>query len=401
MAKTTYASKVCKKVSVYRFYQEIKTNGPLKKEFESKLELSISGTELAKQRPNPKLDFDYLRGDEFGLTKNTFSLSAIHTVELGSKRQKRLDKALLDSQLQSKILKLSLYKQYVEKIKKYQRLGQLKVINEVLKEAISTFKKISNKLQTRKGLNPEERISLSTLKLATNEYKSKLNDSLNEYEVLKGEISFLLECSIGEVDYKPFDFSAMPKGNKDFPGGVIDLEKLKIKSAQANLEVEKSLGYSDLSIGPQIEYEQTGNDELYSAGFVLSFDLPLFHSNTGGKIVASKKLVAQKISSESKIKLLQIKVKKLRLKFNRSLDALSKMLDLKATERKHQEIERLFSRGIVSMALTIEAHRQNLDYITSRFETEMDLLDVIEEMILLTGDEKMIDKYLFNKRSKQ
>ena len=81
------------------------------------------------------------------------------------------------------------------------------------------------------------------------------------------------------------------------------------------------------------------------------------------------------------------------------MDLLTKMPSLKIVEKKHQRVERLFARGIVPMALSIEAHRQNLDYLNSRFETEMDLLDVLEEMALLTGDKDIIDKHILKMRS--
>lgn len=394
------ASEVCNNLGVYEYYQKLKKNGPLQNEFENKIKVPKAEIELAKQRPNPSLDFDYLRGDEFGLTRNTYTLSAMHTIELGNKRNKRVNKAIIDSELETRSLDLGLYKEYVEQIKKYQKLGQLKILNETLKEAINTFGKLSEKLQSRKGLNPEERISLSTLKLATNEYKSQLNDTQNEYEILKGEISFFSQCSVEDLNYKPLKFSEMNDSSMQISKGVIDLENLKIKSAEADLEVEKSLGYSNLSIGPQVEYQQAGDDELYSAGVVVSFALPLFHTNNGGKQKASSKLNLQRINSQNRINFLEVRKKNLKSKYSRSLEVLTKMPSLIEAEKKHQEIERLFARGIVSMALTIEAHRQNLDYITSRFETEMDLLDVLEEMILLTGNKEMINKHLFTMRSK-
>ena len=62
------------------------------------------------------------------------------------------------------------------------------------------------------------------------------------------------------------------------------------------------------------------------------------------------------------------------------------MPTLKQVDKEHTRTERLFSRGVVSISMTIESHRQLIDFLTSRFETENDLLDTYGKITLIDGD---------------
>jgi cobalt-zinc-cadmium efflux system outer membrane protein len=62
------------------------------------------------------------------------------------------------------------------------------------------------------------------------------------------------------------------------------------------------------------------------------------------------------------------------------------MPSLKNLESEHQKVEKLFSRGVVSIPMTIESHRQSIDFLISRFETENDLLSTYGNITLIDGD---------------
>jgi len=63
------------------------------------------------------------------------------------------------------------------------------------------------------------------------------------------------------------------------------------------------------------------------------------------------------------------------------------------------KIESLFARGIVSIPMTIESHRQHLDFLESRFETENDLLVSLEEIVFIRGETQLLED-LFTINSK-
>ncbi len=377
------------------FYSRVNKQGPIIEEAKRKREEALSVVDLAEQRPNPEIDFEYLKGDQFGIGINNYALSAKHIVELGSKRDKRVNKANNLLSLKSETVDLGVYKSSLDAAIDYQRIAQLDITISAVKEAIYTFNKLTKKLARRKRLNPEERVSLSTIKLAMNDYKAQLNDLENERDLIQGKLSFLVSCQNLKPVYSNLSFLEIDKVKKaNDQSGLIKLENLKVEVAKSELDIEKSKGYSNIAIGPMVEYQTQGKDEFVSGGVAITFDLPLFHTNDGGKLNALKKLNVQKLKTKNNIELLNIRRERLLLKYNRSLRLLRKMPKLSELERKHQKVEQLFSRGLVSISMTIESHRQQIDFLQSLFETENDVLNTFGEISLIDGDTQSFQKLL-------
>jgi cobalt-zinc-cadmium efflux system outer membrane protein len=381
------AKEACDIKNIRTFYERLKEAGPLQNEAIKNKEIASSSIDIAKQRPNPELDLGFVRGDEFGLKVNTYSLSAKHIIEFGSKRHKRVNKAKKYEKLKSAEIDLGFFRSNIDAAIGYQRVAQLKVTIEAVKEAIYTFDKMVRKLASRKRLNPEETVSLSTLRLASNDYKAQLNDLENEKTLLLGNIRFLSNCNIEVPNYEYLNYQKIDLSYKNKKqNGLMKLEDFKVELAQEELEVQKSLGYSNITVGPTFEFQEQGNDKFLSAGISVSFALPLFQTNDGGKLQALNSVTAQKVTSENRKELLKIRRKNLVTKFERSLNALLKMPKLKELERKHQKVEKLFSRGVVSISMTIESHRQQIDFLKSKFETENDILDTYGKIIIIDGN---------------
>ena len=384
----------CEFTSLSSFYKKLEKSGPALDVAIKKRDFIKSSKNLAKQRPNPELDFEYLKGDQFGIDINSYSLSAKHIVEFGSKRDKRISRANSFINLNSKQVDYELFRQNLNNTISFQRIAQLDLTIKSVKEAIYTFSKIVKKLSSRKRLNPEETVSLSTLELAANEYRAQLNDLVNERNLLEGEVAFYANCETIKPQYTFLNFSFLEtKSNRD-NDGLINLEKLKVKLAKSDFDIEKSKGYSNIGIGPVIEYQTQGTDEFISGGVAVSFALPLFQTNNGGKLQAAKSLASQKRQSANNINLLKIKRQRLVQKYNRSLRVYKKMPSLNSLESRHKKVEKLFSRGLVSISMTIESHRQLINFLKSRFETQNDLLDTYGKISLIDGDVKSFELLL-------
>lgn len=381
------AKENCEIKNIGSFYEHIKSSSPIVLETVKAKERINSEIDLAKQRPNPEISAEYLRGDEFGLDINTVSLTAEHVFEYGSKRDKRLAKANAYKKLSESQVNLNLFSNLANYTLIYQKIAQLNILIESVKEAISTFNSIVKKLHSRSRLTPEESISLSTITLASNEYKSQLNDLENEKEILKGKVEFISNCNNLVINHEDLSYPNLKYNFAQTTNlGLTKLEDLKVNLSKEELEVQKSLGYSNIQIGPTIEYQTQGKDEFLAVGVAVSFALPLFHTNNGGKLQAMKGLQQQKIESLNNKKMLSIENRNLYQKYNRSLNTYKSMPSLKQLEQKHLQVERLYSRGIVSIPMTIESHRQQIDFLTSRFETENDLLTTFVRISLIEGN---------------
>lgn len=385
-SNVTFAQDACDIKNIKGFYRRVKSNGPLLQEAVKRKETVSSSIDIAEQRPNPEIDFEYLKGDQFGLELNTYTLTAKHIVEFGSKRDKRLAKAKRFNKLKGAEIDLSLFNSNFSASKDYQRVAQLNVTIDAVKEAIHTFDKIIGKLSSRKRLNPEETVSLSTLRLASNGYKAELNDLENEKTLLVGKISFLSNCENISPVYEYLEYRDI-KLSEHYSEevGLLKLEDFKVDLAIGELEVQQSLGYSNIAIGPIFEYQGQGDDEFVSAGVSVSFALPLFQTNDGGKLNALKSVSSQKVTSDNKKTMLKVERSNLLTKFKRSLSTLSNMPRLEELEKKHQKVEKLFARGVVSISMTIESHRQQIEFLKSKFETENDVLNTYGKIILIDG----------------
>ncbi|MDP7322274.1 MAG: hypothetical protein QF441_16845 [Bacteriovoracaceae bacterium] len=394
-SSVTYAQRACDIKTIREFYNNVKVNGPLLNEAIKNKEVISSSIDIAEQRPNPELDFEYLKGDQFGVDVNTYTLTAKHVVEFGSKRDKRLLKAKNYQKLKNAEVDLSLFNSNLNATIGYQRVAQLNVTIDSVKEAIHTFEKIINKLSSRERLNPEETVSLSTLRLASNDYKAQLNDLESEKTLLQGKISFLSNCKNINPKYEYINFNLVKIDETQTNSvGLPQIEDLKVELAVSELDIQKSLGYSNISIGPTVEHQTVGNDEFVSAGISVSFALPLFQTNNGGKLNALKGVGSQKVATSNNKEMLRIERMNLVTKLKRSLSTLSKMPKLKELESKHLKVEKLFSRGVVSIPMTIESHRQQVEFIKSKFDTENDVLNTYGKILLIDGNITAFEKLL-------
>lgn len=394
-SSVTYAQRACDIKTIREFYNNVKVNGPLLNEAIKNKEVISSSIDIAEQRPNPELDFEYLKGDQFGVDVNTYTLTAKHVVEFGSKRDKRLLKAKNYQKLKNAEVDLSLFNSNLNATIGYQRVAQLNVTIDSVKEAIHTFEKIINKLSSRERLNPEETVSLSTLRLASNDYKAQLNDLENEKTLLQGKISFLSNCKNINPKYEYINFNLVKIDETQTNSvGLPQIEDLKVELAVSELDIQKSLGYSNISIGPTVEHQTVGNDEFISAGISVSFALPLFQTNNGGKLNALKGVGSQKVATSNNKEMLRIERMNLVTKLKRSLSTLSKMPKLKELENKHLKVEKLFSRGVVSIPMAIESHRQQVEFIKSKFDAENDVLNTYGKILLIDGNITAFEKLL-------
>ena len=283
----------------------------------------------------------------------------------------------------------------LEAVSLFKRVSQLDLITSSIKEAIGVFNKIIKKLSSRARLNPEERVSLSTLELAANDYSAQLIELENEKEITIGKLTFFSDCNITSTSYSEMKLSKYVQPSQGARlKGLSQLEDFKKNLAKSDLDIENSLGYSNLSIGPRIEYQDQLGQNALSIGVALNFQLPLFNTNNGGKKRALQKVMAQKISSQNMKSKLLIKRKTLVNKYNKLVNALRKMPSLKEIEEKHENVEKLFSRGLVSIPMTIESHRQQVDFLKSKFDLENDAINTFININLIDGDHSSLKSIL-------
>lgn len=389
----SFGEEGCSLGNIKDFHEKYLKTNPLGEQLQARANVTVGSIERAKQRPNPEVELTYQRGNDFGIDVNNYSMDIKHVFEFGDKRNKRIQKASLQSEYEFYNARLQGIDVRFDYLLRFQRLGQIDLTIEALEEAIKSFASIISRLTSRPVLNPEETVSLSTLRLARNDYEVQLNDLRNEKLLLAAEIEFITKCKPRSVEYIPLKFDAF-KSDDPNPEGLIKLENGKVSIAEADLEVARSQGYSNILVGPSFGYEGRGNDKFVTAGIGVTFALPVFHTNNGGKLESLKRLVSQKQQNHNNVTLLNLQLQRQRLKYMNSLRLLNGLPTVTETKNKLNQTRSFFNRGIISIQMTIESYRQNVDYIKARFDSENDVLESLNQIVMISGKEDYLESIL-------
>lgn len=368
----------------------IRSNHPQLSLNASTKEMLEKNINVANQRPNPEMDLEANSGDTSEGNKVTASIALKHVFELGNKRGARVN--LAQKEYQAKVAGIEVGDEdvVIETIIDLYRLRQISESIPLYEEALQAFNKILKTKRKRNALSPEEEVEKETLELATNDYRLKLSQLMSEKINLNRHISLFagVNCEI--------PIKALPSKvnfNESFSLKEIDAKYSKLLAAKKELEFAKassryedSVAYPDLKVGPTYEYEADNTNKSHTIGIALTMDLPILNRNRAGKSMAAKRiLVAQKnyknIKSESKYDL-----ESWISKYNRYKSSLRTIANKADLERKHQKIEKLFNRGIISTSLVIESHRQLLEFTSTRYEFELGAVEALWNIYKLKGE---------------
>jgi len=365
----------------------IKKNHPSISLNEARSKALEQSIEIAKQRPNPEFDAETTKNDA---DVYSTSISLKHTFELGGKRDSRVNLA----QGFVKTGKSSAIEEnenaIIDAVIKMNRLRQVYELIPLYEESLGAFNKILRSIKSRRSLSPEKQVERETLALATNDYKLKISRLNSEKMFLAKHLKFFMgkDCNLSQ-SILPANVNLSEKFNQKV--NVSEYSKLKtakysLELARANYEMAKSNAYSNLQIGPTYSYDKLKNGNASAVGIALTIDFPILNRNDGAKAKAAKDILSanvnlKSVKEESKLDLESWITKY--GQFKRSLKTIANKEDL---EKKHQRIEALFSRGIISTSLVIESHRQLIEFSNTRFDFEQGALEALWNIYKINGE---------------
>lgn len=358
---------------------------------ENKASLGVSSkwVEVAKQRPNPEFQAQGAKGKEIDGDVERVNLSVMHTIELGNKRSSRIDFANSKRKQFKASIQDSNEDALIDGILKAYRLRQIKELIPIYEEAYGAFNKILKVKLKRKSLSPEEEVEKETLVLATNDYKLKVSKLRSEEINLNKHISFFLgkNCNLKKENLprnvnlkKKFDLRVETPNYSKLKVAINNLE-----SARNKLNLERSNAYPNLKIGPAFQTENVNGKNYQTIGLNLSMDLPVLSTNSGVKSQVLEQVNTAKarfinIKREASLDL-EAWVEKY-YAFGSSLRTIATRKDL---EKKHQKIEKLFKRGVISTAMIIESHRQLIEFANTRYEFELGAAEALWNIYKING----------------
>ncbi len=330
---------------------------------------------IASQIPNLELSSRVLYGTTNSTIGGEFDLE--HTFELGGKQSSRVDQA---EKILSVFDQKTLIKQQevvIELLLTLHRIRQLDHELELFEESSKTYSSVRRKFKKRPRLSPDQEMSANIYLLAINENKQHIRILKSEHLYLLQKIRlFLGNKSLKVETLLPKAYTVWPTiglGNLGKSPFLI-LSRKKVNLSESLYNLEKSLAWPNLKIGPAFDFQRDSNGFQPNAGANFSFTAPLYHQNQGQKKYAKKGVQV------SKLKAKQIKQRLVLLRdsffkiYQNSTKSLNIQKTLKLVESKHKRLHQLLRRGIVHTSLVIELHRQEFQLIKASHENELNAL---------------------------
>jgi cobalt-zinc-cadmium efflux system outer membrane protein len=347
--------------------------------------------DAASQRPNPEIAGKSVLGSSLGDDVINHEVNLAHTVELGGKRGARMDKALAEKETIAASSQRSREEVLLETLHSLYRLRQIQAELHTLDEALETFSRIQRQFRSRPRRTPEQDVSLGIFDIAEGDYQLRKAALEAELATHTREI----ELAIGR-EFEP-STNVLPPKQKNWPkfqdaaapasfkGSAMNSVRAGLKLAEAELSVAQSLSWPNLKIGPSFESQTSGPFTFQTYGVNLSFELPLFQINGGGRAVARTGLDLAERSLTLKERELSNQRKILLQKYDFSVKAVLASLTHAELEKKHRNTDALFARGIIPSSLVIEAHRQIVDFTKNQNEQELTALEALWRVYVLEG----------------
>ena len=347
-------------------------------------------TDVASQIPNPELESQTVFGSTLGDQQVQSQISLTQPLSLGGARSARIEEAKAQQKQLEGDLKKVQAEVTLRTVTKLHRLRQLQTEKAILDEAVTSYDKLLGQYKARPSLTPEQEVSQAVFEMALAD--SRIKRSLLTDE--EREIEHFFHVATGHG--LPELMKTLPEAPKAWPpveqksggtGRSPEVSRLLADQAlaEAELDFARATSWPGLRLGPMVQLGVDGPIRSQLYGLQLNLDLPLFNINGAGRAHAAKGLW----KAESAIALLKIeegheRAEQARI-YQSAIEALKTAGSTSVMEKKHQRIEALSMRGLISSSLAIEAHRQRSDLEKSRNERELTAIEALWEIYKFDG----------------
>lgn len=357
----------------------------------AKFELDAAEKQVraAGQWRNPEIAAETFRGKVGGESRSETDISLGVPVELGGKISARESVAKGGVSLAQARLFEARAKVRSEVFLKLHRLRQVIHEREVADEAVSTFTKLIGQYARRPGLSPEQQVSSSVFQLSRSEYDLKVNANIDEQLAL--DSYFKLTIGIGVEQIRKI----VPDSPKRWPSFAPSqspktsvrqqLLQADLDTAKAQYDLARSESWPTVNVGPSVKLVEESRVSDQMVGFNVSLPIPVFNVNGGGRAAAAAGMKASEARKQFGFREQELQREELMKIYEQAVKVLSTSLSHKEIEKRHEDAERLFLRGVVPSALVIEAHRTSYELERTRHERELKALEALLGLYAIEG----------------
>jgi cobalt-zinc-cadmium efflux system outer membrane protein len=343
----------------------------------------------AGQRPNPELDSQVTA---FGKAEVqpalTTEANLVHTFELGDKRHHRLKRAEARQSAAQARLRRTREQLAVEGVLKLHRLRQIISERRAIEESMTSFSDIVRSLQSRPRRSGDQDVSLQVFLLAKTDYEFQVASLEQEENALT--LWFTLATGLA----KPAILAALPQESLQWPevstgpvtaNGVLQIAAARTAESKANLAMAESQAWPDLKAGPRVEVESGNGESTLGGGAALSLPLPLYQRNQGERRVASAEAEQATLNLQLTKRELDTERQRWLAAYHSFVEAWRRSPGPDEMEKRHRTFEIEFHRGLIPASLTVEAHRQMVEFTKARHEIELRAIEALWSLYALDG----------------
>lgn len=250
----------------------------------------------ARLRPNPdvSVDFEDLPVDFSGpfIGQQTFTYGISQTVELGGKRQKRIDVANADAEVARGEFQTAVWQLTNDFKRKFYNVLLTAALLELARENQATFAETLERTTEVYKAGEISGLDLRRLEVEKLQFDTDVANSERDYALARRDLQLALggdyramEFDVdGTLDYQPYEFSLADLRDKALAARPdLKAARLKEQAADALIRLQNAQRVPDLSLGAGVAQAPLGTSTYV---FSVGISLPLFDRNQGERVKA-------------------------------------------------------------------------------------------------------------------
>lgn len=341
---------------------------------------------------NPELESQNLFGMSLGdyVVENQFSL--LQPVQLGGKRDARVATATARAKRASAERDIQLSAVAGEALSQLLRSIQIRQELSAIDSAIGAYQRMVANLRRRSVLSPEQRATLALFQANLETLENSSSTLAVEQKILKATLVGFLPGK--EIDWRSFerfgisDWPELSPAAADALAGNPNLRQFESLQdmAAAEYQAASAEAWPDLRLGPMFQYVADGPIKFQQYGFGLTMALPIWDLRGPAKRAALRVSEAARLVYETRSRQQTILVKEKQEAYLLLKKRIADRTPMESFERYLGSVESQFARGVLGPQQVIEAYRQRIENLRSRFEVERQALSLIVDIWTAHGE---------------
>jgi len=320
----------------------------------------------ARQIPNPHLEAELGFGDD-----KQQNISITQPIEIGGKRSARIKVAEAENLASTIEDEVAMSEATTELATSLVRFRQLTTQDALLGETKNSLINLIKRLRAKAVRTPEERNAISIFTMQNTILDTELLAVKQELKEVQAELEAAIGRKLSEGD------QLMSPEKRDWPSldpskvgetSEAKLSRVLAQKASAEVNVQESLGWPELAVGPMME-KQAGSETSWGAKIELS--LPFFNVNGGEKQRSRAEFQrAETLSQRTRLKETS-NLKTLFEQYNDTGKFLKNSPSQSEIKKSVTESLQLFARGMIQPSTIVETYRSSLETLKAVQEKEL------------------------------